>query len=160
MLAHTFIIDMATIGKLRYITGKFDFEWYIENYSSYRSGSRSPPFSFAGEPWYLSIFPSGLSNINSQKCVCLYLHRNESGPPISLTWTWGLKTFDGKKDCESQCKYVFRNSGQYGTAWFVEMSTLREKKSELLRDDVLIIVCSIQCHSGTSNDISKSINSL
>lgn len=157
MLAYAPIIDMAATGKMRYITKEFNFEWQIEDYFSHISSCRSPSFSFAGELWHFWIYPSGQSNLNSQECVCLYLYRETSGPPISLSWSWGLKTFDGKIDHEEQCKRVLVNTMPHGTIRFVNRYTLKEKKSELVPYDVLTIVFTVECCSRSNDGASKSI---
>lgn len=142
---------MATFGKVNDRTAEFHFEWQIDDFFSLpeEDGETcfSPNFSIAGESWCFFINPNGKSAINSVGYVGAYLQRNEDLPYISLVWSFGVKTSEGKKDKEMKFSHVFHEESLgYGFAKFLKRSELFEKKSELVPSDVLTLVCDIEYH--------------
>lgn len=152
---------MATFGKVHDLTKEFNFEWKIDNFFSLSEESgkpyNSPLFSFAGESWFLSVYPNGDPEDNSVGCIGVYLNRDLSGSPIiNLTWTFGLKTVDGKKVHEKQCAYAFGEDDMgWGSPVLLKRSTLFGRKSELVPSDILTIVFSVDYCSKSSDDSGK-----
>lgn len=147
---------MATVGKVQNVAREFNFEWKIDNFFSLSEKYYiCTSFSLAGESWYLSIYPNGRSEANSVGFIDVFLHRKVNGPPISLVWSTGVKTHEGKKVRVMQFTHVFENSIGWGSSKFLKRSELLQKKSELVPLDALTLICHIEYYSKSSNDAGK-----
>lgn len=151
------ILGMGLVGKVNNLTKEFHFEWKINNFFSL-SGENgknysSPLFSFANESWHLNVCPNGDPKYHAVGYISVYLHREVSGLSIiNLSWSFGLKTFDGKKVHEQHHTGVFSEDGKgYGSPGLLKRSTLLERKSELVPSDILTIVFTVDYCSISNN---------
>lgn len=131
--------------------GKFaeEFEWRIPHFFSLPKEvdkyEISHTFSFAGESWYIAIFPNGVTEENTVGRVGLLLRRCSSGLPINLEYTFCLKTLKGEKFQEKHFTYNFTEAKQaYGTSDYITRKELFKKRSELLPNGGLTVVCLIK----------------
>lgn len=148
---------MGRVGKVNDLTKEFHFEWKIYNFFSLlgenRKNCNSPSFAFANESWHLNVCPNGDPKYRTAGYISVYLHREFSGLPIiNMSWTFGLKTSDGKKVYESHHTEVFSGDGVgYGSPGLLKRSTLLERKSELVPYDILTIVFTVDYYSISNN---------
>lgn len=116
----------------------------------------SPSFFFAGALWHLRIYPNGHRIYNSVGYVGLFLWRKSPGNPISLDYSFGVKTLDGKKIREKHLTSVFREAGKgYGNAKCLSRSELQERESELISSEGFTVFFTLKCSESTE-DASKS----
>lgn len=140
---------MAKIGDLCEIGGEVIFEWKIKDFISLSNERNifyySSTFYFSDASWNLKIYPFGVVENQSDGCIGLYLMKRSYSRPISVNYTIGLKTVDGKKDPDYNFTYVFdqRDSG-YGTPKLISRSVLSEKKSELIPSGILTVICTLK----------------
>lgn len=116
----------------------------------------SPSFFFAGALWHLRIYPNGHRIYNSVGYVGLFLWRKSPGNAISLDYSFGVKTLDGKKVREKHLTSVFREAGKgYGNAKCLSRSELQERESELISSEGFTVFFTLKCSESTE-DASKS----
>lgn len=140
---------MAEIGGLSEIGGEVTFEWKIEAFSSLAveidTFYNSPKFYFSNASWNLKIYPNGEKEHETEGSIGLYLMKKSSDSPVTLNYTIGLKTVDGKKEANQNYTYIFHHKDWgYGRRNLISRSDLLNKKSELLPSDVLTITCTMK----------------
>lgn len=147
---------MTTVGELNEIPGEFTVEWRIKEFFSLSPEPDkfydSLEFSFADARWNLRIYPDGRTKsiaengkvVNSEGCINLYLRRESTGPPITLTYSLGLKTVDDNVNPERHFTYNFKEIEGWGRHGLITRSKLLERKSELIYSGVLTVVCKIK----------------
>lgn len=138
---------MSQIGNLREYPGEITFEWEIVDFFSLSNEKdihyESPRFCFSGASWQIWLYPNGEeTRCKSNGWIGLYITRKSSGSPVSLNYSLGFKTFDGRKDPFSSGTKVFCEKGSgFGASKFISRSVFMEKKSELTPSDVLTVIC-------------------
>lgn len=140
---------MAKIGDLCEIGGEVIFEWKIKDFLSLPEEKNvfyySSMFYFTDASWNLKIYPFGGEENHSEAYIGLYLMKRSYSRPLSVNYTMGLKTVEGKEDPIHKFTFVFdkKDSG-YGTFKLISRSALLEKKSELASSDTLTVVCTLK----------------
>lgn len=134
---------MAAIGRLNANAKEVDIEWKIRNFSSFRTEiakyCSSPAFHFANSSWCIHIYPNGVT-ADSRGFISLYVCRETFGRPVSLEWSIGLKSSDGKICEEKHSINVFKKKQKsLGYDKFLSRSVLLERESELTPSDVLTV---------------------
>lgn len=117
------------------------YEWKIPNFSSLCQIDYyydSSPFTFMDVPFYLRIFP--IRNTYDSLSLFLLSHKELS---FDVTYSFSIKKSDGtlvgtKIATKSS---VFKQSD--GFFLFSKVSNLEERKSELLPDDTLTVICEL-----------------
>lgn len=154
---------MEPVGEVNDLAKEFNFEWKIDNFFSLSKeyGKKyytSPLFSFGDESWYLTVYPNGDPNDDTVGYISVYLYTASSDPPfINLSWSFGIKTFDGKKVHEEHHTFVFGedDTAGYGSEKLLKRCTLLERKSELVPSNILTIVLTIDYFSKSKDDAGK-----
>ena len=146
---------MSTIGEIKEFPRKLDVEWKMKNFFSPASDDEfffSPSFSFDGETWCIQMYPNGDGDNNSIGYIDLFLFRHSDGPPVNPEFYFALKSVSGKKFQGSYHMHVFTNEHyKSGVFKFMSRSKLLEKRSELVPDDTLTVVCTMR----STEDASK-----
>lgn len=157
---------MATIGDVSE-EWVFVAEWKIKDFLSVSNIDNeflcSPLFSFANASWYMRLYPNGITRINladgqetnSIGYIDIHLCRSSPGPPISLEFSLGLKTVDGKFDPARHYTYLFRKTGKLGSLRFFKRSVLLEMQNEFIPSGVLTLICKMK-HPEPAKITSKS----
>lgn len=151
---------MEPVGKVNDLAKEFNFEWKIDNFFSLSKEDGksydSPMFSFADESWYLTVYPNGDPYDSAVGYISVYLF---SPDPqfINLSWSFGIKTFDGKKVHEEHHTFVFGEDDTtgYGSEKLLKRCTLLERKSELVPSNILTIVLTVDYFSKSRDDAGK-----
>lgn len=147
---------MDTIGKIDVIQKEVDIEWKIKNffYLSTEDGEMysSPKFSVGDDTWCLLIYPNGDTSIETDGFIDLALYRENYDPPINQEFAFYLKTVDGEKDREKHFIHLFNNfSGLYSAWKFISRFEVFERRSQLISDAILTIVCTLKYSSLNEN---------
>lgn len=148
---------MAIIGKINEISMRLnEFHWKISDFFSISLEGEdyccSPQFFFAGTSWCLTMYPNGRSKHDSIGHIGLYLWRKSPGPSIRLKYCLGLKTAKNKNYKEEHRVKVFENTETAnGVHKYILRAELRERKFQLMSDDVLTAFCIMKDPKPTEN---------
>lgn len=145
------IRNMAPIGKVNLSGNGVDVEWRIEDFFSFTdtlNGYFSPDFSLGGQEWGIRIYPNGgWSGGKPTGYTDLIFIRRFTGRAIMQHISLSIKTVTGEKDHEHFEK-LFEGWGTRGLGQkflrFVSRSELLSRRSELVPNGVLTIVCSMK----------------
>lgn len=142
---------MGKIGDLCQIKEEIGYEWKIGNFYQLLGETQiidtcyeSPKFCFSGACWEIWIYLNGETKYKTSGWIGLYLVKMSTGSPVTVDFSLGLKTIDGKTDSNltTTYEYVFNKSnGRYGWYRFISRSSLMEKKSKLCPSDDLTVIC-------------------
>lgn len=153
---------MEPVGKVNNLAKQFNFEWEIDNFFSLSTEDvksyDSPLIEFANESWYLTVYPNGDPEDDTVGYIEVYLFRDFPGLPlINVSWSFGLKTFDGEKVHEQRHTFAFGEDHciGYGSKKLLKRFTLLERKSELVPSNILTIVLTIDYFSKSRDDAGK-----
>lgn len=134
-----------------------EFDWQIPRFISLPTKpdecEDSHIFSFAGESWYMCIYPMGITKFNKVGHVGLYLKKCRSLKSINLEYTFSLRTLEGEKFQEEHCMDNFTNAAKrHGICSYITRQQLFKNKSELLPDGTLTVVCTMKYSKPMEND--------
>lgn len=141
---------MSDNGRLGEIERKMEikvFEWKISDFCSLSNCKNdwytSPCFDFSNASWYFSFSPEG-DEESSEGYIALYLHCDDDiGSHITFILELGFKREDEVENVKSE---LVRFEGKYDIWCFSDFflrTELLKRKSELLPEDTLTIVCSM-----------------
>lgn len=149
---------MGTTGRVNKVPIRgYDIEWQIPEFSNLTEDISSPTFSFAGAFWCLRIYLNCHKNHYRGRDLGLFLRRKSSGSPISLDFSLGLKTMEGKKDPEVHRSHIFREAEKgFGIPSCISATELMvARRSELLPSNILTVFCTLR-YPESVEDESKS----
>lgn len=136
--------DIGNTGNVEEKHEEKEIEWKISDFSSFaenRLEIRSPDFSFANSLWYLRLHPKSGARPGFM-CWCLW---STKSPKCSVEYSCGLKKQDGS--VEYLRKGILKENHPYsffGTLYYIKISEIQQRKSELVPTNVLIITCTLK----------------
>lgn len=143
-----------TIGAVstRECGGDLVVEWSIADFCTRRTDDGafywSPLFYFGREQWQLRIFPNGRSARDSSGHVGLDLVKCSPIPSDGQSFSLSLKIAEGKRHNEVHLTRDFDNKNWlHEIHRFMPRSELLRRKSEILPDGVLTVLCTLRSKS-------------
>lgn len=133
-------------GRIRVVKPDSSHEWEIDNFclDRWKTGDEliSPTIFVADTKWQIHLYPRGI-NARNKKHVSIALETlNESIVKISLLLSVISKRNDKYWSWGTTCP--FRKEKKCGNGSFIPQYALIEKKSGLLPNDKLTILCNIE----------------
>lgn len=134
-------------GTVCEIRGEIVFEWKIKNF--FRLSEEidkyymSPKFYFCGASWQMWLYPNGQTRHNSEKWIGLYLQKMSNGAPVTVDFSFSLKTLDGETYVDESSfrdDFVEMDVG-VGIDKLISRLELIEKKCQLAASEDLIVIC-------------------
>lgn len=110
----------------------------------------SPDFFFGGQKWRLGIYPNGWRGYHSSGYVDLWLRSYIFG--IRHSFTLALKTAEGDLYNTEHHTRDFDYIGINKFYRFIPRAELKEKKSELVPNGVLTVVCIMERWTSALSD--------
>ncbi len=140
------------IGETFHRSSTFDGEWIIPEFLSLpRAMPRdnrycSGPFIFSAACWELELCPNGTFMTQSEGHIELYLRREDSGPPLTLEFSLGIRKIDGTVEialplCTRTYRKTVKNSG---CTTYLRWSDLLDRRAVLAPSDVLTITYTLK----------------
>lgn len=124
-------------------------EWRIPGFFSLLTDDgeyyTSPDFSLNGHTWYLGIYPNGRSGLGTSGYVDLHIYKYSSLHPIKQAFSLSLKSAKEEKKYEEHGTEDYTEWFKYHEFYrFIKRSELTQRRSELMPDGVLTIVCTLK----------------
>lgn len=146
------------IGEISKASGKVALEWKIDNFFSYTEKNSeyfSSEFSILNLTWQISVRPNGKASDNSTGWVSLFLYRVDNGVSKSIDFSFGIKSKKQFIVNKGETTWQSDNEG-WGWPMFIEKSTLKQWKENVVPSGNLTIICSIIVKDEPEFDIEES----
>lgn len=115
--------------------------WKIADFFSFsekKTEIRSSDFSFANGLWHLRLLP----NSTSKPGFMYWCLVNTKSPRCSVEYSYGLKKQD--RNVEYLSKGILQENDEYSALYYIELSEIQQRKSELVPANVFNITCTLK----------------
>lgn len=116
-------------------------EWKIADFfpfSENRTEIRSSAFYFANGLWHLRLLPKS----RLQPGFMYWCLANTKGPRCSVEYSYGLRKQDDSVEYLS--KGILQEKDEHSPLYYIEISEIQHRKSELVPSNVLNITCTLK----------------